>query len=379
MSFLRNGAINRVNLHSAVQALAHGAGEVFVLVFLIRAGLSIPAALLVQTAIVAGRFVLRPLVLPLAVRFGLKPLLIAGTLGKAAQYLVLSQVDGVGAALVFRCLITMTAEILYYPAYNAAYSALGDSEHRGHQVGAREALIALANTASPLLGPWGLMTAGGLATFAFVAAIQALAVIPLLGLPNIPVAATAPGAWTSARYGTLLIAADGWFDAVHDFVWQIALFTALKESLPAYGGAMALAGLAAGTASLFLGRLVDRGMGRRVVLLAYGVAIAVILLRAASLGSPWLAAAGAALGAAVIPLLVPPLCTATYNLAQASPCPYRFQLSTEAGWDVGCIGACLSAAALIALGGPLSGALLLGLPAAVAGCLLLGRYFSRTG
>jgi hypothetical protein len=48
MAFLRNDAVNRVNLHSGIQALAHGAGAIFFLVFLLRAGISVPAALVAQ-------------------------------------------------------------------------------------------------------------------------------------------------------------------------------------------------------------------------------------------------------------------------------------------------------------------------------------------
>ena len=66
MAFLRNDAINRVNLHYGIQALAQGAGATFFLVFLLAAGVPAPTALLAQAAIVAGRFALRPLVLPFA-------------------------------------------------------------------------------------------------------------------------------------------------------------------------------------------------------------------------------------------------------------------------------------------------------------------------
>ena len=45
MAFLRNDAVNRVNLHYGIQALAQGAGGIFFLVFLLRAGVSIPVAL----------------------------------------------------------------------------------------------------------------------------------------------------------------------------------------------------------------------------------------------------------------------------------------------------------------------------------------------
>src|SRR5262245_35235303 len=103
MAFLRNHAVNRVSLHSGIQALAHGAGAIFFLVFLLRAGISVPAALMAQAAILAGRFVLRPGILPLAKRWGLKPLLIFGTVATAVQYPLLAEVEGMGGALLVLC------------------------------------------------------------------------------------------------------------------------------------------------------------------------------------------------------------------------------------------------------------------------------------
>jgi MFS transporter, DHA1 family, inner membrane transport protein len=66
MAFFRNDAVNRVNLHSGIQALAEGAGGIFFLVYMLKAGVSIPVALTAQAAIFAGRFVMRPAILPLA-------------------------------------------------------------------------------------------------------------------------------------------------------------------------------------------------------------------------------------------------------------------------------------------------------------------------
>ncbi|MDB5447653.1 MAG: hypothetical protein JWQ97_2970 [Phenylobacterium sp.] len=66
MSFFGNDAINRVNLHSGVQALAQCAGGVFILVFLLKAGVPTPLVLAVMAGITLGRLALRPAVLPLA-------------------------------------------------------------------------------------------------------------------------------------------------------------------------------------------------------------------------------------------------------------------------------------------------------------------------
>jgi hypothetical protein len=379
MAFLRNDAVNRVNLHSGVQALAQGAGGVFFLVFLLRAGVSVPATLAAQAAIVAGRFLIRPALLPLAKRVGLKPMLIAGTLAMALQYPLLAEVRGPDASLLALCLVAAVAEVFYWMSYNAYFAAVGDAEHRGHQIGAREALLSVVGIVAPLLGAWSLATAGPRWTFAAVGLVQVLAAIPLLGAPNVAVAASAPGAFRATLPGAILIAVDGWFDACFIFVWQIALFLSLGQSFSAYGGAMALAGLVGAACGPVIGRHIDAGFGRRAVAVAYGAAAAIVLLRAVSLGSPWLAVTANAMGAVLMPLLIPALGTAVYNLAKASPCPLRFQLGAEGGWDVGCFAACLSAAGLAAAGVSLSAAMLLALPGIAAGALLLWRLYPRGG
>jgi MFS family permease len=376
MSFLRNGAINRVNVHSGVQALAQGAGGIFFLVFLIRAGISVPAALLAQSAILAVRFALRPTILPLARRWGLKPLLIAGTIVLGVQYPILAEVRDIGFALLALCLAAALGEILYWPSYNAYFAAVGDAEHRGRQVSAREALIAVVSVIAPLLGTWALVTLGPRPMFAAVGLVQALAVVPLVGAPAVAVKAAAPGALRWARPGAVLYALDAWSDASFYLVWPVALFLTLDESFAAYGGAMALAALAGAVFGLLVGRTVDAGRGRRAVAVACSAAAAVVLLRAASLGFPWLAVAANALGAVTMPLLVPVLGAATYNLAKASPCPLRFGMAAEAGWDIGCIAGCLTAAALLAAGVPLSATLLLALPGTGVMALVLRRYYA---
>ena len=173
------------------------------------------------------------------------------------------------------------------------------------------------------------------------------------------------------------MATDGWFDAWYIFVWQIALFASLGESISAYGGAMALAALVGAACGLLLGRHIDAGYGRRAVLIAYTIAAMFVIFRTASVGSPWLAITANAVGALLWPLLLPTLGTATYNLAKASPCPIRFYVVAEGGWDVGCFGACLMAAGLSIAGVPLSLGILLALPALAVAAYVLRRYYAN--
>ena len=377
MAFLRNSAVNRINFHYGIHALAQGAGGIFFLVFLLHAGLPVPQSLLTVTAILVGRFVVRLAVLPFAKRWGLKPMVIFGSTVVALQYPVLAEVHGIGPALVLLCIISSVGDAFYWPAYHAYFAALGDNEHRGHQISAREALASVIGIVAPLLGSWALVTLGPRTAFAAVGAVQALSVLPLFGAPAVAIKQSAPGALRAARLGIILFVADGWLAATFFFVWNIALFLSLGKSFSAYGGAMALSALVGAICGMLLGRHIDAGHGVRAVVIAYTVAAAVILLRAASFGSPWLAVFANALGAVVVCLIVPAEMTAVYNLAKLSPCPLRFHIATDAGWDAGCAAMCLVAAALAAAGFSLSIAILLGLPGIFATALLLRRYYAQ--
>jgi DHA1 family inner membrane transport protein len=138
---------------------------------------------------------------------------------------------------------------------------------------------------------------------------------------------------------------------------------------------MALAALVGAVAGLFLGRHIDRGHGRRAVILAFSAVAGLCLLRALSVGSPWLAVIANAPGAVVGSLLVPAEMTAIYNLAKASPCPLRFHIFTEGAYDIGAAAGCLTAAALAWFGQSLAVSILLGIPGAMAGSALLWRYY----
>ena len=379
MSFFSNSAINRFNLHYAIQAIAAGAGGVFVLAFLLRAGFSVPATLVVQAGLVAARFVVRPIVPPLAARFGLKPLLIASILLEAAAYPLLAFIKGPDLMLAVWFAVATLGSVIYWTCFHAWFASLGDAEHRGGQIGAREAMGAVASILAPLVGGWVLVSGGPVILFAVAGVVKALSVLPLLGAPDIKVAREVPGAWRAGRLGARLMFTDGIFAGGYHHVWMIALFVSLSRSYTAYGAAMALAGAVGAVFSLLIGRHIDAGHGRHALVMATVVSMGVLLLRAGSLDLPWLAVSANALGALVVGLWTPALMTPVYNLAKASPCPLRFHVATEGGWDLGCGSVCLTAAGMTAAGLPLSASILLGLVGTVASFAIVWRgYTART-
>lgn len=377
MSFFGNGAVNRVNLHTVVQALSEGAGGVFVLVFLLQAGVPAPLVLCAMAALTAGRFVLRPVVLPLARRIGLRRTLILGTVGEAAVFPLLPLVAGVDGYFLAFVLIGPIGSVLYWTCYHAYFAAVGDDEHRGSQVALRTALTSIVGVIAPLLGA-GLLAAGG-PWLAFLAAgaIQILAAAPLVGAPEVPLAAPCREPLKGVVTGAALSACDGVFAGGYFFVWQIALFTALDGSFTAYGGAMALAALVGAGFSLWIGKRIDAGAGRSAIVIAFLVAATVLMFRAVSIGSPGLAVTANAVGALVTAVWMPALGAPIYNLAKASACPLRFNVATEGGWDVGCGGACLIGAAMIWGGFTYAAPVLLGLAGATAAFAILWRRYGR--
>ncbi|WP_304217130.1 MFS transporter [Phenylobacterium aquaticum] len=376
MAYLGNRTVNRLNLHYGLHALAMSGGGVFLTVFLLKAGLSPAEALASMAAILAGRFLIRPLILPIAKRFGLRRVVIAGAAITAAQYPLLAQVHGLDLMLVAMCTVSSIGETLYWTSYHAYFAALGDAEHRGHQISAREALAQAVGIVGPVLGGWALVTLGPVAAFGAAGAVQLASAFPLLKAPDVPVLAEAPGALRASRLGAALFAADGWTASGTFFLWQIALFVTLRESFAAFGGAMALAALVGAVAGLLLGRHIDAGHGGRAVWLAFAV-LAVTILARAGATTPALALTANALGALVTCLSTPTMMTAVYNLAKASPCSLRFHMATEGAFDMGCGSGCLAAASLLALGVPLQAALLLCLAGAVTTLMLLRGYYAR--
>ena len=375
MAFFGNDAVNRVNLHYAIQALAQGAGGALVFAFLLHAGVSIPMTFVWLAGMIAGRFVLRPLILPIGKRWGLKPLVIAGVLVTAIQYPTYAAVHGLGWPLVANWALGSVASTLYWPSYHAYFASIGDAEHRGHQVGVREAVATVIGIVAPLVGAWLLLNAGPLWMFGAVAAAQALSAAPLLAAPNVMPPREAPGAYRAAREGVAIFLVDGWQAACIYYVWQVALFVSLGSSIGAFGGAVAFAALVGAALTLFFGRHLDRGGGRRTAVLACVVTMALALTQAAAFGHLWLAVGANALAAIATALITQVISTPLYNLAEASPCPLRYNIATEGAWDIGCGSGVLTAAAISALGGSLSLMLLSALPAIGGLFWLLWRYY----
>ncbi len=139
---------------------------------------------------------------------------------------------------------------------------------------------------------------------------------------------------------------------------------------------MTLAAIVGAAGGMLLGKGIDHGHGARAVVFVFAGMVAAILLRGTSLDSPGVAVAANTAGVFAMCFYVPTLMTAVYNLAKASPCPLRFHMATEGGWDIGCFAALLLSAGLVSGGVPTGVTVLLALPAVVAIGVMLRRHYA---
>lgn len=378
MAFFRNSAVNLLNLHYGLHCVAVYGGAAFFSIYLLKAGVSIPGVLLSLALILLGRLAIRPVVLWVAVRSGLRAMVVAGTLLTAAQYPLLAEVHGVGALLAGLIALAAIGETVYWTCYHAYFAVLGDNDLRGHQVSAREAIGTVVGIVGPLLTGSLLVTFGPRVAFGTAAAIAALGALPILWAPQVAVARHVPGAYRAAMPGVLLFMADGSVAVGFWFVWQIALFLSLGENFLAYGGALASAALVGAIGGLVVGRYIDAGYGGHAVWYALAAMVAIIVLRAVATGHPALAVLANALGALGACLYGPTLMAAVYTMAKRSPCPLRFHVATEGGWDACGATGLLAAALMIALGLPLGACILLSLAGLAAVTIMLHRYYASS-
>jgi len=376
MAFFRNSTVNLLNLHYAIHAIALTGGGALFSAYLLKAGMSVPGTLTVFALILIGRLILRPSVVFLAMRFGVRKLVIAGTALTALQYPFLAGVHGINAALIGLVVSGAIGDTLYWSTYHAYFAALGDHEARGHQIGAREAISAIVGIVSPLIASALLVAFGPQVAFGISGAIVLAAALPLFWTPDVTVPVTAKGIYRQAFQGILLFMGDGSAAVCFSIVWNLALFLTLGENFLSYGGALAIAAVVGAIGSLLLGRHIDAGHGLRALWLAFGTVAIVAVARALALNDPPLAVAANAAGSLSGCLYIPTLMTAVYNMAKGSHCVLRFHVATEGGWDVGGASTLLIAALLIKSGTPLWACVLLSLVGLALNFVILQRYYA---
>jgi predicted MFS family arabinose efflux permease len=369
--------LRRLYLHSGLQSFVEAGGGIFIAGLLVSRGFSFPVALASFALIVLSRLGLRGLVLPLALRAGLRSVLLTGIAVRAASFAMLPFVHDVGPVLALFLAVSGLGSVLYWTAWHAFLPALTETGRGGQQVSVQQATSALVGIAAPAMGGLLLAHGGPDLAFGMIALLQLASALPLLGAPNQaidPDAVLEPGV---ASYARRLYFNEGFHSGCAVVIWNLALFATLGEHFDQFGVAMAAAGVAAAAGSLIVGRLIDGGRPRHSLVIAYGAAALALAAKGTALGHPLLAVAATALGALVVPMTSTAMLAPLYAMARQGPCLLRFSMASEGGWDLGCASASLIAAALLALGAGFRMPILIGLAAIAAMAWMLDRWYAQ--
>ncbi|MFO1033711.1 MAG: hypothetical protein U1E15_06455 [Hyphomicrobiales bacterium] len=377
MAIFRNKSFILVYLHSALQSIAMYGGEAFAFVYLLAAGVPVAVVLLSIGAMFGSRILFRRMVLPAVKRLGLRRTLALAIVLEAATYPVLSQVDSAGPLLAAYLAMWAISSCFYWTTYHTYVSLVGDNDVRGSQVSFMELLGAVMGIVAPLARGFMLTLFSPLVAFGSVGAIMAASAIPILLGPDVAIAPDASVPPATRRQARLMLFSDGLRSGSFHFTWLVALFITLGSSFSAFGGAMALAGLAGALAGLVVGRAIDLGKGLVAVRIGFGVLALAILARAFGYSLPWTAIAANALAAAAWPIYNTGFMSRVYQLSKQSACPLRFTVIAEGGWDLGTATGCLFSALLVHLGFSFFWPLALALVGCVLGYVVVSRSLTH--
>jgi MFS transporter, DHA1 family, inner membrane transport protein len=377
MGIFVNRRFNLIYLHAALQAFTSYGGEAFAFVYLLKAGIAVPIVLLSIGALFGSRLLFRMIVLPLAKRIGLRNALVLGIVMEGCTYPILSQITGTGPLLVAYLAIWAVSSSIYWTTYHAYVVLIGDGEHRGAQVSAMEFVGTFMGIIAPITTGLLLTWFAPIIAFSVVGLAMASSAIPLLFLPNLKVAPVADMPRETRRLARLVMFTDGLRAGAFYFTWLIALFITLGSSFAAYGGALSLAGIAGAAAGLYVGRSIDLGKGRRAAQIGFAMVAVAVLARAFGYPYPWSAVLANAIAAVAMPIYGTAFGARVYALAQHSPCPLRFHIIAEGGWDLGTAMACFTSAGLIYLGFSFFWPLMLALVACGLGYWVVTGTFDR--
>jgi MFS family permease len=313
-----------------------------------------------------------------ATTFGLRRTLIFGTILSALQFPAIAFVQGVGPAMILFGIISSLGQVFYWTCYHVFFASLGDVEHRGEQIGARQAISAVAGVVAPAAGGILLTNFGPWIAFGTAFAIQIVAVYPLLHVEELKVTQPSPrGALTAAKVGILLFFMDGWIQSGSTTAWTIIMFKALAERFDNFGGVLAVAALGGALGGVILGRYIDMGHARRTVLFNAVILALGLIIKSFSAGNP-VAVIGISIGTALFSgLYFPYWMTAVYNAAKIAPCTFRFQFASEGGWDLGGVIASLVAAVVCAANLSIEVIIMLALPMVALQALMVDASYRQ--
>jgi len=372
-----NKNINLLTLHSGIWRFADNILTVFSAIYLLSLGISFPVVALVIVCSIIFRLLTRPLSLLLSNKIGLKKALILGVLIGSGLFLVLGKVSGFNYWLLFYGLYTALYDITYWLPYHSYYAIAGDEEKRGKQVGTQLGTVAIFQILAPIAGGLIITHLGYWPLYLSATIITLVSSIPLFFIKNISLGI--PLNFKEAfknidKRGMLMMMGDGIL-YIHKFIWTIVLFN-LVGNYVVFGGLKTFELLITTVMAVVLGYLLDKGKGKKIIVIGLLVSGIVIIARALWINTIPLIIISDVILALSYLFYLSSFYVGLYNMAKKSKNTLWFHFFGELGWDIGAIVALSTSALLFYLGVPLRFIMLFSLPGLFIVYYVLKRFYT---
>ena len=349
----------------------------FTLAYLYKQGLSLPLAFTVYAGMLAVRTLTRPAAMYFCLKKGVHYTLMIGTVVFACRYPAMLPIDGLTWHLVPFMLISGLADVLYWVPYHNYFASIGDAADRGSSVGTRDAIATIVAVIGPVCGGL-LLSFNALYAFALPFVLTLVAVLPLLKTPALPLPkkATPEEKKHIDHFGFIVFIGDGLFYQA-GAIWPLIVFMILSENYGNFGFILALAAVFRAMGHMVFGRLIDKGKGRQICYIGYGMHIVILTIRGFFAYTVPVVIACDFFAAIAYCFSMTGLMSAVYNATKSARHPLYFTYYTELGWDIGAVSAMLACALLTAAGIDLRWGLTISVAGAVLKIFVLDRYYRR--
>ncbi|MDO8462703.1 MAG: MFS transporter [bacterium] len=283
LHFLQRRELSELYATVAIRAFALSMIGVFIPLFLLERGVSIPVIFLFYALVHGLKALLTIPAAHLAARFGFKHVILWSTPFTILFLLMLRVVEVTSGMLWIVALPFAVATALYWTGYHIDFITFSDRAHRGREIGGAQVAAALFQTLGPLAG--GLIAArvGFPPLFIIVSILLLVATVPLFASRDVHERLPFKirdcfRAWTPRMVLGLMV--FGIEIGIDGIVWPIIIFTAILHSFEGVGLVSSLTFLTSTVAILIVGRMSDGGKGRVMLRVGSGMNALIWLVRA---------------------------------------------------------------------------------------------------